>query len=577
MLMRRRCLTLITIALALVALAAPDAIAQRVDGAGVRVNGISTGTSTSTDISLVCDGVFNNTSTLQALLTTGGNFRITNEGTCLTGALAVSHSFTTIAGISTATILKYNGSAADFISVGANDVTFRNLTIDPAGATTHGVTHSAGLSRITYDNANIITSGTTTAKCGFFQSDSYVTVMNSRWANCVSEQFYYQANTGTASSAIRIVDSVLDGTSATAGGLAAGAGIVCSGTGTVSGIVVAGNTILFPNRATSSETDGLYISCSTADSITRIAITGNVIQGDTADSASKSTSSHALELAGVTDATVSGNFIGEAAVGVLFENQSSATGKASFTGNVVRTATARAGSSAGFNLTGSAQCEVVGNQVQGPWFYQINAASVGCTIGHNVLIIENGGSRGIFINAASQIIEGNYIQSYANTNGTGIDLQTAGAVSTLVAHNYVTRSGVCINLSQASATNTVVRENYCTDIGTTVYAVSPSMAGLFITDPPGSTRQLAIPTSTGCSATIGTGSTQFGGTYASGTTGTCTIVITLNQTAPTGWACSGTDINTSATQFQTATSTTTCTLAGATTSGNTITYLAYPY
>lgn len=88
-------------------------------------------------------------------------------------------------------------------------------------------------------------------------------------------------------------------------------------------------------------------------------------------------------------------------------------------------------------------------------------------------------------------------------------------------------------------------------------------------------------TTTGCSisATTGQGTS---GTYTSGTTGTCTAVITLNGatgiTAPTGWICTAFDRTTPAdTQLQTVSSTTGCTIAGTTVSGDVIAFYAVPY
>jgi len=89
-------------------------------------------------------------------------------------------------------------------------------------------------------------------------------------------------------------------------------------------------------------------------------------------------------------------------------------------------------------------------------------------------------------------------------------------------------------------------------------------------------------TISGCSAgtTVGGASA---GQFASGTTGTCTVVITMNGatglTATNGWACHAVDISAAAPILlpQTATSTTTCTISGTTTSGDTIVFMAMAY
>jgi hypothetical protein len=63
------------------------------------------------------------------------------------------------------------------------------------------------------------------------------------------------------------------------------------------------------------------------------------------------------------------------------------------------------------------------------------------------------------------------------------------------------------------------------------------------------------------------------GTYTSGTSGTCTVTITINgatgQSAPTGWACYAQDVTTPAdAQTQTTTTATTAVFSGTTVSGD---------
>lgn len=79
----------------------------------------------------------------------------------------------------------------------------------------------------------------------------------------------------------------------------------------------------------------------------------------------------------------------------------------------------------------------------------------------------------------------------------------------------------------------------------------------------------------GCanSATVG-GATA--GQYTSGTTGACTVTITL-PTAPNGWTCSGSDINTGTALGQNASSTTSCGVTVTTTSGDIVHFMAIGY
>lgn len=88
-------------------------------------------------------------------------------------------------------------------------------------------------------------------------------------------------------------------------------------------------------------------------------------------------------------------------------------------------------------------------------------------------------------------------------------------------------------------------------------------------------------TMTGCSATTAVGGAT-AGTYTSGTTGTCAVVITMNGAtglaAPTGWDCHASDRTTVADlQQTTASSTTTATISGATLSGDVISFNCIGY
>jgi hypothetical protein len=80
------------------------------------------------------------------------------------------------------------------------------------------------------------------------------------------------------------------------------------------------------------------------------------------------------------------------------------------------------------------------------------------------------------------------------------------------------------------------------------------------------------PTLSGCSFSSQLGANG-AGSFLSGTTGTCTVTITFSgTTAPSGWRCSADDLSTANTMRQTAYTTTSCTLAGTTVSGDLVTY-----
>jgi len=80
------------------------------------------------------------------------------------------------------------------------------------------------------------------------------------------------------------------------------------------------------------------------------------------------------------------------------------------------------------------------------------------------------------------------------------------------------------------------------------------------------------PSLSGCSLTSSIGGAG-AGAFNSGTTGTCTVVITPGITAKNGFRCSATDLTTVADIIlQTAFTTTTCTIAGTTVSADQITW-----
>jgi hypothetical protein len=77
----------------------------------------------------------------------------------------------------------------------------------------------------------------------------------------------------------------------------------------------------------------------------------------------------------------------------------------------------------------------------------------------------------------------------------------------------------------------------------------------------------------GCSLSAATGG-QTAGKFTSGTTGTCTVTVTL-PAAPNGWACRASDITTVADVInQTASATTSCTISGTTATNDVIVFSA---
>lgn len=87
----------------------------------------------------------------------------------------------------------------------------------------------------------------------------------------------------------------------------------------------------------------------------------------------------------------------------------------------------------------------------------------------------------------------------------------------------------------------------------------------------------AVPGIAGCSAGTQTGGST-AGTYKSGTAGTCTVTLTFNLTAPTGWFCQANDLTTPADlQVQTSSSPTAAVLAGTTALNDIVNYACTAY
>jgi hypothetical protein len=91
------------------------------------------------------------------------------------------------------------------------------------------------------------------------------------------------------------------------------------------------------------------------------------------------------------------------------------------------------------------------------------------------------------------------------------------------------------------------------------------------------TPSLNVTSCTG--AAKGTGALNLAGTITGLPTGACTIVMTFGaQPAETGWNCSFTDRTTPANPFnQTASTTTTATVAGTSVSGDVLQYSCVPF
>ena len=92
----------------------------------------------------------------------------------------------------------------------------------------------------------------------------------------------------------------------------------------------------------------------------------------------------------------------------------------------------------------------------------------------------------------------------------------------------------------------------------------------------GKTFTTTTGTSCGTVGTLTGGATA--GTYVSGTSGTCAIVLLFGIGAPNGWSCFATDITTTSdAQHQTAATATTATITGTTASADVVSFHCIGY
>ncbi len=119
-----------------------------------------------------------------------------------------------------------------------------------------------------------------------------------------------------------------------------------------------------------------------------------------------------------------------------------------------------------------------------------------------------------------------------------------------------------------------------TGSGSIVKATAPTITGALTLNGTQSITGTKF-TISGCTAGTTIGGSQ-SGSFVSGTTGTCTVVITINgatgRTAPNGWTCFANDQTTPADLIhQTASDTTTATLAGTTLTNDVISFGCVAY
>ncbi|MDR3519291.1 MAG: right-handed parallel beta-helix repeat-containing protein [Candidatus Pacebacteria bacterium] len=352
----------------------------------------------------------------------------------------------------------------------------------------------------------------------------------------------------------------------------------------VGSATVTGNTIIEGSLSTSSDgtpTGGIGNSGSIGMTITGNTITGN---GNSQAWYGINQDGGTLNSGAGVQSVIAGNYISATAGGVLVDYSGAApsgTLKANLTisGNVINKTVGNGQLCSGCGIgiygktTGTAMSgvNINGNTISnngGPGIAFENPAS-NVIIANNILT-DNGLTTGtayrqagisIDSNISDIIIEGNraYDDTGSNYQKYGLYINTSKTLtSATITGNDLTGNGTGSVDLLGTVTASSFQNNMGVDLGT-----------LF--------------TMSGCSATSATGGAK-AGSYASGTTGTCTVALTFNGatglsgTVPNGWSCTANDLTTPADVIhQSASTTSTATLSGTTVSGDVVNFSCQSY
>lgn len=185
----------------------------------------------------------------------------------------------------------------------------------------------------------------------------------------------------------------------------------------------------------------------------------------------------------------------------------------------------------------------------------------------------NSGLR-VSIDAVGQVAIGGVTAAYSLDVSKGVGLTGTARFFDQTATTGTTLVTITPGAAQTAASVTLANGGSETIAGTLAVSgsktTSPSFQSL------GTTYTLSTNTCSGTSLVGG----ATAGTFVSGTTGTCTVVVTMGSsaTAPTGWQCTATDRTTPADLIgQTASSATTATLSGTTLASDVISFSCIGY
>lgn len=172
-------------------------------------------------------------------------------------------------------------------------------------------------------------------------------------------------------------------------------------------------------------------------------------------------------------------------------------------------------------------------------------------------------------------------QAGANANAGLWDIDLAANILSIRTRTDADGAGVTAISVTRSTTTTALSS---VTIGASAVPLNLASGGATITTP--TTGKFAMNgvivsagtkfTASGCSNGTTLGG-EIAGSFVSGTTGSCTVVITFPLSSPNGFVCSSHDVTAGTNFTQTASSVNTCTVSGVTTSGDVVNFMALGY
>lgn len=190
------------------------------------------------------------------------------------------------------------------------------------------------------------------------------------------------------------------------------------------------------------------------------------------------------------------------------------------------------------------------------------------------------------------VVRGGFILCNAIVGSVGIQMDVTSILNQVWGTDIENCSNAVQLISASSITNNIFMGVHSESITGTHYLIGAQAVNTQVTNPTfaGGGTHFSGPAqvagagllSSGAVAPVGCSlSTSVGdalsGQFNSGTTGTCTVVITPGWTAFNGWHCDGIDFSTGAVLLKTSSNTTTCTISGTTTSGNFVSWRVTQY